>query len=558
MHLRPYQAEAVDGCLTALSDYNSALLLMATGTGKTVVFATVGKLWHHGRILVLVHREELITQACAKVRAVCGEEPEVERGKSYATVCGNDPDAIRTYGRWVVASKDTLCGERRLRRFPRDEFSLIIVDEGHHAVRKNATYFRIVHHFALAPHGHGTAKLLLVTATPDRLDGEAMGGLCETVAHRYDIVNAVADGFLVPVYQKFASVAGLSLERLPVSRNEHGEPDVSPQALDRLMREEGPIFEVVVPTMEMANYRGRTRRALLFGTSVWQAERMAEVINRIANREHDPIAYCVHGKTEDEVRQELVAGFAAGKFQFLTGCDCFTEGFDDPGIGVVATRPTFSRLKATQMIGRALRPLDGLLDPYARATPAERRAVIRASAKPGACVVDVHGTTYQHKLVCATDVLGGHYSPPALQTVKRGGLGGPPYEITAAMEAEQARREEAARAQRKHLVMGADYTLHDVDPFDLLKIKRGPEPRALRGKPATAGQTRFLESLGLPVPRDLSFYRAKQILDEAVRLKQSQPATPAQKAYISRFADVPPNMTKAQASEIINRHKKPE
>ncbi|MCX5743922.1 MAG: DEAD/DEAH box helicase family protein [Proteobacteria bacterium] len=153
--LRPYQVAAVAAIREQFrAGCRSTLLVQATGTGKTITFSDVARrtVDRGGRVLIVVHRDELIQQADDKLRAA-GLTPGIEKAASYA---GN--------ASVVIASVQTLRG-KRLAAFAFDAFALVIVDEAHHAVAPG--YRAILAYFT-------TARVLGVTATPDRLDGKGI------------------------------------------------------------------------------------------------------------------------------------------------------------------------------------------------------------------------------------------------------------------------------------------------------------------------------------------------------------------------------------------------
>ena len=124
MKLRPYQRQAVDSIGRCLADAGSTLMVLPTGTGKTVVFAHVIKEHCEGRALVLAHREELIVQNARTIERVVGEPCDIERAEQHADLGG----PLQRKAKVIVASKDSLY-ERRLSRFDPSEFGLIVTDE---------------------------------------------------------------------------------------------------------------------------------------------------------------------------------------------------------------------------------------------------------------------------------------------------------------------------------------------------------------------------------------------------------------------------------------------
>ena len=158
MELRPYQVEAEAAVFHEWEDKQKTLLVLPTGTGKTVVFSSIAqKRAQTGRVLILAHREELLTQAADKLKKLSGIECSVEKAEQTAEGCDNPV---------TVGSVQTLMSDKRLSRFPRDFYRTLIVDEAHHAM--SDSYRKILNYF-------DQAKVLGVTATPDRGDMRNLG-----------------------------------------------------------------------------------------------------------------------------------------------------------------------------------------------------------------------------------------------------------------------------------------------------------------------------------------------------------------------------------------------
>lgn len=149
---RPYQQKAAAAIHREWDAGNKkTLVVMPTGTGKTIVFASIvnDQVAKGEHVLILAHREELLQQASDKLKMVTGLETALEKAQSSAL----DSDKMV-----VVASVQTLSKQNRLMKYPRDYFGTIIIDEAHHTAAK--TYKGILEHFI-------DAKVLGVTATPD-------------------------------------------------------------------------------------------------------------------------------------------------------------------------------------------------------------------------------------------------------------------------------------------------------------------------------------------------------------------------------------------------------
>lgn len=184
MELRPYQQvarEAVEGQWQ--SGIDRTLLVLPTGCGKTIVFVKVIEdcVRKGERVLILAHRGELLDQAADKLQKAVGLKCAVEKAEQ---------SCIGSWYRVVVGSVQTLMREKRLNQFASDYFDAIVIDEAHHAI--SDSYLRVLDHFP-------AAKVLGVTATPDRGDMRNLGQVFQSLAYEYTLPNAIREGYLVPI-----------------------------------------------------------------------------------------------------------------------------------------------------------------------------------------------------------------------------------------------------------------------------------------------------------------------------------------------------------------------
>lgn len=183
MNLRPYQQKAKEAVQAEwLKGILKTLLVLPTGTGKTIVFAKVTEdcVRDGERVLVLAHRGELLDQAADKLSQASGLKCATEKAEETC---------IGTWFRVVVGSVQSLMREKRLKQFPADYFDTIIVDEAHHCISDG--YQKVLSYFK--------AKVLGVTATPDRGDMKNLGQYFESLAYEYTLPKAIKDGFLSPI-----------------------------------------------------------------------------------------------------------------------------------------------------------------------------------------------------------------------------------------------------------------------------------------------------------------------------------------------------------------------
>lgn len=495
--LRPYQQISISSVEAQfLGGTLRTLLVLPTGCGKTVVFAEIARreVARGGRVLVLAHRTELLDQAAQKLAAV-GVRATVEQGDRRASATAPV----------VVASVQTLRG-RRLEAYDRGAFALVIVDEAHHAIA--ASYRAILEHFA-------TSRVLGVTATPDRSDGDALGKVFATTAHSYDMRTAIREGYLAKITARRVLVGDLDLSKVRTMRG-----DFDQGQLAELLTREKALHGVVTPLLELA----RDRRTLVFAVDVAHAHALAEVINR-----HRPAsAIAVDGKAKPEDRAAAVSLFRAGKFQFLINCAIFTEGFDEPSVSCVAmARPTQSRGLYTQCIGRGTRLHPGKTD---------------------VLVLDFVGAS-RHPLIGPADALAGSLDEATRAEVERL-LGGKQLEIEAVLaEAEAAA---AQRARDAKLLAVVHYREREVDPWlgDHLKPMDPNSPAAQA--PATEAQLGAIKKAGLSdPPAGMTKGEASAILDAVATRRAKGLATIPQERLLLKLKLNTDGMTFARAQHLI-------
>ena len=483
LKLRPYQHEAIQGVIKTLKTAKSGLVVMPTGTGKTVVLSHIVKMATRGRVLVIAHREELIEQLAATLR-VLDLEVGVEMAERRST------EKYWSAPQVVVGTIQSLCASdfRRLKEVVSEPrlWCLTIIDEAHHAPAD--TYRELVEHMQR----HDDHKVLGVTATPDRHDKLALASVFDQVAYEYKIDEAISDGWLVPIKQKTIYVDSLDYDVI----DSHSGDLVGSQ-LAKVMEEETTLQKMVAPTYEIAG----DRRTVMFCTSVDQAKRCCEAFNR---REPE-CARVVHGKTPKAERRQMFEEFKAGRFRFLCNCMIATEGWDCPEVEVVVVgRPTKSRALYTQMVGRGLRPLPGLVDKCAadQGSSRQRRAAIESSEKKCCEVLDFVGAATQHKLMSPIDILGGRFPEAVIdranEIARKSDSDVDPEETL--LEAQEQLRQEAeekerlAAARRAKLIAKAKYVTKEFDPFDVLDIA---PPRLAYDGPSTEKQCEFLMKQGI-------------------------------------------------------------
>lgn len=495
MELRPYQREAVENTIRELQTHKSALIVMPTASGKTVCFAKIAEHYRQdGRILVLAHREELLSQAKEKIEQwtplTCGIE---QAEKSVAGMFL--PDV-------TIASVQTLSRPNRLTKFTPDTFALIIIDEVHHAV--SSSYLTIFNYFS-------EAKLVGVTATPDRLDKKGMGAIFDTAAFVYEIRDAIEAGYLCPLKQKSVTVDSLDLSKVRTVAGDLHEGD-----LETLLLAERPLHEVAQPTVALSD----NRPTLVFAATVKHAHALAEVINRYK----PDSAAAIDGSFDSLSRQSTLNQFVNGHTQYLCNVGILTEGVDIPPVACIAmARPTKSRALYAQCTGRGLR-----LHP----------------SKQDTLILDFVGNSGKHSLVSALDVLDGNTDLEVKERAQQ--LCNNRNDLTIVEALEEATQELAEEKRVKILTEARFHTI-EIDPFDALGVR----PRAGRwgGAPMTDKQISILDKNGIPW-KDLDRGQASQVIDKIFARREKGLCTLKQAKQLMRFG-IQPDVTFEQASQIM-------
>ena len=326
MILRPYQTDAVSACMRSWREHRRILLVLPTGAGKTITFAAIAQhvVDRGHKVLILAHREELLEQARDKLASSVGIVADLEKAEHRAS---RDAQV-------VVASVQSLQGDR-LASWPADHFALVIIEEAHHAAAE--TYQNIIRHF--------DAKLLGVTATPDRSDKKAMGKTFEAIAYERGLAELIREGFLArPVVRTLS----LSIDLRDVKST---AGDYQSSALADTLT---PYFDEII--REALPYLSE-RKTLVFCPLIETSRDFVRIAAQAGLE-----AKHIDGTSED--RQDLLQWFRQAKpGSIISSAMLLTEGFDEPSADCILNlRPTKSRSLYAQMIGRALRIHPGKVD----------------------------------------------------------------------------------------------------------------------------------------------------------------------------------------------------
>ena len=346
MKLRYYQEEAVDETLKWLDTQPTyPLIVLPTGSGKTIVFTTIIKqLFERDpdcRILILAHRQELISQAKDKLLSVWSSAP-----------CGILAAGLKEFddvSPVVIASRDTLATPKRLENTT--HFDYIIVDEAHHVgLEKASRYQKIFNHFNAAQ--HYAPKIFGVTATPYRMGQGFIYGLGDEffggVSYQIGIPRLIKDGYLCRLSAfkvNDKAVIDASTARVKFKGGDYRESD-----LEKLAMEDQVMLAIIADWIDKAYSKGRLS-TVFFCVTVAHANKMCLLLQNAGIE-----AAVVTANTPNDERADILERFENGVIHALCNVAVLTEGWDAPRTDCIALlRPTKSLGLYVQICGRGMR-----------------------------------------------------------------------------------------------------------------------------------------------------------------------------------------------------------
>lgn len=322
--LRPYQEAAVAEVRDSMRmGFRRTLLVLPTGAGKTVCFSYIaaGVAQKGKRVLIIAHRRELLKQI-SKALKMAGVRHAVLDASYHGVPTSNV----------VVASVFTLAN--RLKRFPKPD--LIIGDEAHHFT-PNSTWGKVVAAFP-------EARVLGVTATPERMDGKGLGLMFDNMVVGPSVRELTDAGFLSPA-EVYAPPAP-DLKGLHTRGGDYVKAE-----LESLMGK----AKVMGDAVQHYLIHAAGKKAVAFCVSVKHAQELSD-----AFKQAGVAAASIDGSMETTERDAILSRFEGGGIDVLTSCDLISEGFDLPAVEVaILLRPTKSLGLYLQQVGRAVRIAPG-------------------------------------------------------------------------------------------------------------------------------------------------------------------------------------------------------
>lgn len=483
MNLRPYQQEAFERVLSEWDGgVKKTLLVLPTGTGKTIVFSKIAEecVRRGKRVLIMAHRGELLEQAADKIYKSTGLQCSVEKA---------DQTCLGEWYRIIVGSVQTLMHERRLNKFKQDYFDVIVIDEAHHCV--SDSYQRVLQHF-------NDSYVLGVTATPDRADLKNLGSYFDSLAFEYTMPQAIKSGYLVPI-KALTVPLKIDISMVGISAGDFKVGEIG-TALD-------PYLYQIAD--EMVKYC-MDRKTIVFLPLIATSQKFMGILN-----ERGFVAAEVNGSSED--RAEILQDFEDGKYNVLCNSMLLTEGYDCPAVDcIIVLRPTKSRPLYAQMVGRGTR-----LSPE--------------TGKDHLLLIDFLWMTERHELCHPASLICEDEDVARRMTKDMEENAGNPEDIEEAekkaTEEVVQEREEALAAQlaaqrrkKSRLVDPLQYAM-SIEALDLANYKPifGPEAQA-----PSQSQKDSLEKLGIKADSVETSGQADKLLDTLHKRKIQGLATPKQ------------------------------
>lgn len=300
-------------------DEPRALLVSATGTGKTYLSALDVLRVKPAKVLFVAHRKRILEASLKSFQRVLGDT------YSYGIYDSSKPTAMASCS---FAMVNTLT--RHLDRFDQEEFDYLIIDEAH---RTGAdSYLKILDYFK--------PKFCLgMTATPSRTDGYDVYGLFNhVIAYRITLKDALENDMLVPFH--YFGIADLVID----------EEECDDLALFSKLTSEERV-DHIISKIEEYSVRKSGRRGLIFCSRNEEAARLSALFNERGYR-----TVAISGETDDKGRDRAIERLESGEIEYIFSVDIFNEGIDIPSVNqVIMLRKTESAIIFVQQLGRGLR-----------------------------------------------------------------------------------------------------------------------------------------------------------------------------------------------------------
>ena len=303
---------------------HKALLISATGTGKTYLSAFAVKKANPKRLLFLAHREQILKQACKTFAKII---PDIQ----YGILSANHKDFHKPY---LFATINMLSKEENLTQFTPTHFDYIIIDETHRAGA--SSYLKILNYFQ-------PQFLLGMTATPERTDGFDIYQLFDhNIAYEIRLNQAMQENLLCPFH--YFGITDITVDNQEINDNSTFNDLTTDARVTHIINQS-----------QYYGFSGERLRGLIFCSQIEEAQILSQKFNE---RGFNTIA--LSGKDSQETRTNAIHKLEQKErstgLDYIFTVDIMNEGIDIPAINqIIMLRPTKSAIIFVQQLGRGLR-----------------------------------------------------------------------------------------------------------------------------------------------------------------------------------------------------------
>jgi len=324
---RPYQIKDFKAINDAFEKINSVLYQSPTGSGKSVILEGFVLKHRDKKILILVHKRELVFQLQAILKA---------QKLNVGVIIGNIQENLEAD--IIIASIRTVTLDKRIESILSKNFDTIIVDEAHHI--RTSSYENVLDQYGLQNPNH---HLLGLTATPYRKDKKPLNKYFQTLIVGETIENLQNQGYLSK-YKVFYTPTPEIDEEVESSGNEY-----QIQSLSNYMRKP----EMLQFLVDSYKKEGKDGQMIVFCVDKKHAK---DIQNIYKQNGYTSIAH-IDSDTDLEERKQILLRFEQNKLRIITCIETLTEGVNLPETKVIQlARPTKSLVLYLQMVGRGGRP----------------------------------------------------------------------------------------------------------------------------------------------------------------------------------------------------------
>lgn len=303
-----------------------ALVVSATGTGKTYLGAFAVNNFKPRRFLYVVHRQQIAKKALASFKKVIGGAD-----LDYGILSGNHHDLNKKY---LFATIQTLSQDHILKELNKEEFDYILIDEAHRVAAKS--YRKIMNYFE-------PQFFLGMTATPERMDAQDVYQIFDyNLAYEIRLRDALEEKMLTPFH--YVGVEDYETEEGLIDETSSLRYLTAEKRVDYILKE-----------LDYYGYCGSKPCGLVFCSRQEEAREIATEFNR---KGHPAVS--LTNEDKEEIRTQAISDLENGKIEYIITVDLFNEGVDIPSLNqIVMLRNTQSSIVFIQQLGRGLRKYPG-------------------------------------------------------------------------------------------------------------------------------------------------------------------------------------------------------